>query len=100
MRSHPGLSAVSHRDSRHRRGPRPVGCPSLAYARSIIGVILCIAAAAGVGAGVQSLLDAVPRLVRFGITTTVIVTTAGLLLAYTQGLSPRTVIQSLRGKSD
>ena len=55
-------------------------------------------AAAAAGAGAQALLEGVPTIVRFLVTTGVIVGMVGLLLAYTQGLTPKTVIRALRGE--
>ena len=70
---------------------------SLAYLRAVSGVAACMIAAAAAGWGTRSLvIDQMP-VIRLGATAVAIVLAAGLLLAYTQGLSPRTALRSLRG---
>jgi O-antigen/teichoic acid export membrane protein len=70
---------------------------ALAFFRRIGGVIVCIGAAAIVGAAIQSMTGTLAPVVRLVITSIVIAGTTLVLLAYTQGLSPRTVIRALRG---
>ncbi|MGE0550338.1 MAG: oligosaccharide flippase family protein [Kofleriaceae bacterium] len=69
-----------------------------AFVRSIIGVMGCMIAAGCVGAGIHALLGELPALARFVVTTIAIAGATGLLLAYTQGMSPRTMVRALKGR--
>ncbi|MGE3545227.1 MAG: hypothetical protein AB7L28_14920, partial [Kofleriaceae bacterium] len=69
------------------------------YIRSVIGVIGCILAAGCIGAGAHALMGGIPALARFVLTTIAIAGAAGVFLAYTQGLSPRTLIRALKGEA-
>jgi len=68
-----------------------------AYGRAIGGVLACMVASGGVGFGVDHLLAGQAASLRLLATTIAIVVSAGLLLAYTQGISLRTVRRALRG---
>ncbi|MEZ4402811.1 MAG: oligosaccharide flippase family protein [Kofleriaceae bacterium] len=68
------------------------------FLRSTVGVPLCIGAAAVVGFGVKQLVLGLSLGVRMASVTVAIVAVAGVLLAYTQGLSPRQARAALRGK--
>jgi len=68
---------------------------ALAYLRAVGGVALCMLAAAAIG-GIAHLLVPGPAAIRLVVTAVVIVLAAGLLLAYTQGLSLRTAMRSLK----
>jgi O-antigen/teichoic acid export membrane protein len=71
---------------------------SWAFLRAIAGVGGCMIAAMLIGLGVRMvLLDVVPAPLVLGSVAGVIVVSAGLLLAYTQGLSLRTAKRALQG---
>ncbi|HUS31296.1 MAG TPA: hypothetical protein VMZ53_22450, partial [Kofleriaceae bacterium] len=65
------------------------------YLRAVGGVALCMLAAGGVAAIVYPLLPA-GHGVRALVTTVVVVVVSALLLAYTQGLTLRGVVRSMR----
>lgn len=67
------------------------------FVRQVIGVPLCILAAAAVGQGVKWAMMGTPLAVRLPAITVAIVGVAGVLLAYTQGLSPARARAALRG---
>ncbi len=67
------------------------------FLRQVIGVPLCILAAAAVGQGVKWATMELPLAARLIAVTVVIVGVAGVLLAYTQGLSPARARAALRG---
>jgi O-antigen/teichoic acid export membrane protein len=68
------------------------------YLRRVGGIPLCTAAAMGIGALVRwATLDLTPSL-RFGLVTGSVVAVLSLLLAYTQGISPRAVARALKGE--
>ncbi len=67
-----------------------------AYVRAIGGVATCLIAGGLVGLGVHVALAGVPAVVRLAATSGVIVVTAAALLAYTQGISIRTVTRGLK----
>jgi len=73
---------------------------TIAYLRSIAGVAMCMLLAGVVAWGVHYALGAVPGGVRLAVTAIVVVLVAGLLLAYTQGLSLRTATRALKGDAD
>jgi len=73
-----------------------LGWSALRYARAVGGVAGCMLLGAIVGAGVRHLLAASPAPVRLGAVAAAVVTVSGFLLAYTQGLSLRTAIRSLK----
>ena len=64
----------------------------LEYGKAIGGVALCMIAAAIVGWGVHWALASVPTVIRLGVSSGVIVVITGVLLAYTQGISIRSVM--------
>jgi O-antigen/teichoic acid export membrane protein len=74
---------------------KTLGWSAIAYTRAFGGVALCMLAAGIVAGLVHSVLD-VSAAVRFVITLVVVVLVSGLLLAYTQGLTLRTAIASMR----
>ncbi len=67
------------------------------FVRQVVGVPLCILAAAAVGQGVKWAMMGTPLAVRLPAITVAIVGVAGVLLAYTQGLSPARARAALRG---
>ncbi|HEU0037404.1 MAG TPA: oligosaccharide flippase family protein [Kofleriaceae bacterium] len=71
----------------------------LAYLRAIAGVMACMIAGALAGLGVHVLLAGELAVLRLGVTAAVSVLVAGVLLAYTQGISPRSALQSLKGST-
>lgn len=71
-----------------------------AYVRSVGGVIACLFAAMFGALGVHYLLDASHPLLRFVLTAATVVLIAGFSLAYTQGISIRSVRRSMRGEPD
>ncbi|MBK9032837.1 MAG: oligosaccharide flippase family protein [Myxococcales bacterium] len=68
------------------------------FVRQVIGVPLCIVAATVAGEGTKWALAGAPLAVRMVGVTVVIVGVAGVLLAYTQGLSPRRARAAMRGE--
>jgi len=68
-----------------------------AYLRSIAGVALCMIGGGVVGEGVHWALGSAPTVIRLGVSSGVIVVVSGLLLAYTQGISIRSVMNGLKG---
>ncbi len=67
------------------------------YGRSIVGVFACMVASGAAGAGVHLALAATAPSIRLIATTLAIMASAALLLAYTQGISLRTVRRAMRG---
>lgn len=71
-----------------------------AYARSIAGVAGCMIAAGVVGWGVHWLLaDQLPA-IRLALVSITVAGVTGVLLAYTQGLSLRSAMRSMRADAD
>jgi O-antigen/teichoic acid export membrane protein len=70
------------------------------YLRSVVGVIACMAAALLAALGVHYVLGAQPALLRFLATVATVVLVSGLSLAYTQGISIRSVRRSMGGEPD
>jgi teichuronic acid exporter len=68
----------------------------LEYGKSIGGVALCMIAAAIVGWGVHWALSSMPTVIRLGVSSGVIVVITGVLLAYTQGISIRSVMKGMK----
>jgi hypothetical protein len=66
------------------------------YLRSIAGVSMCMIVGALVGFGVHWLVGSFPAVVRLGVSAGAIVVTIGLLLAYTQGISIRSVLRGIK----
>lgn len=66
------------------------------YLRSIGGVALCMIAGGLVGEGVHWALGGVTTVIRLGVSSGVIVVVIGLLLAYTQGISIRSVMKGMK----
>jgi O-antigen/teichoic acid export membrane protein len=73
-----------------------IGWSALRYARAVIGVAACLLAAGAVAAGVHYMLGDRAPVIRLGMTAVVVIVVAGVLLAYTQGLSMRTALRSMR----
>jgi PST family polysaccharide transporter/lipopolysaccharide exporter len=71
---------------------------TFAYFKSVAGVAACLVAAAGVGLAAHAALAGMPDVVRLVGTAVAIVGVAALLLAYTQGMSLRTALKSMRGE--
>lgn len=70
------------------------------YMRSIGGVALCMIGAGIVGALAHWALGSVPGSIRLATVAGVVVLTAGLLLAYTQGISLRSAKRALSAPPD
>lgn len=69
------------------------------YVKRIIGIPISAAIAAVVSAGVRwFIVDHVPPLVSFVVSGSIMVGLFMLLLAYTQGISPRSVALAVKGK--
>jgi hypothetical protein len=62
------------------------------------GIVLCAGAAVGLSFAVSLLATPLPGLVRFLCASTAMVLAFSGLLARFEGVSPRTIIRSLRGK--
>jgi O-antigen/teichoic acid export membrane protein len=75
---------------------RTLGWSAIAYGRSVGGVALCMLGAGAIAWGVHRVLVVDSAVVRFAVTLVVVVLASGLLLAYTQGLTLRTAIASMR----
>jgi O-antigen/teichoic acid export membrane protein len=71
-----------------------------AYLRSVIGVIACLFAALFVALGVHYVLGSQPAILRFLATCAAVAVVSGFSLAYTQGISIRSVQRSMRGDPD
>jgi hypothetical protein len=67
------------------------------FLRSVSGVAVCMVIGCVLGEVVHYFGAALPIAVRLVVTTAAIVLTIGLLLAYTQGLSIRGAMKSLKG---
>ncbi len=70
---------------------------ALAYLRRVMGVPLSAAAAAGLSAGATWLARSLPHSGRLAVAATTLLVAFGLLLAYTQGISPRSIRRALAG---
>jgi hypothetical protein len=66
------------------------------YGREVGGVAGCMVVSGLAAAGVRYLLGDVPPVITVAVTAATVVLVAGLLLAYTQGLSLRSVMRSLK----
>jgi O-antigen/teichoic acid export membrane protein len=66
------------------------------YLRAVIGVAACLVAAGGVAAAVRYALHDQPPGIRLLGTAGTVVFASGLLLAYTQGISLRSAMRSMR----
>ncbi len=66
------------------------------YLKSIAGVALCMIGGAVVGAAVHWLFGGYVAVVRLGVSAGAIVVSTGLLLAYTQGISIRSTMRSMK----
>lgn len=73
-----------------------IGWSALKYMRAVGGVVGCLFAAGALAAATRYAITVVSPAVELGIVSAVAVLSAGLLLAYTQGLSLRTALRSLR----
>ena len=73
-----------------------LGGSTLMYVRGVGGVAGCMVLAGAAAAGVRSLMGDAPAPVVLGAVAATVIIVAGFLLAYTQGLSPRTVMRSLK----
>lgn len=76
-----------------------LGWSWVAYFRVVRGVAACLIGAGLAAAGVHLLLGGVPPWVRLLVTSVTVTAVAGVLLAYTQGLSLRTARRALRGEA-
>jgi len=70
------------------------------FARSVGGVLACLLVAGVVAFGAHYLLPDVTAGIRLLVTAGIVVVVAGLLLAYTQGLSLRTAMRAMKGEPD
>ena len=75
-----------------------IDLPVMSFVRQVVGVPLCVIAATVVGEGVKWALGGAPMALRMIAITVSIVGVAGVLLAYTQGLSPRRAKAAMRGE--
>lgn len=66
------------------------------YGKSIFGVAMCMIGAGLVGEGVHWALKSLPTVIRLGVSSGVIVVVTGLLLAYTQGISIRSIMKGMK----
>jgi len=73
-----------------------IGFTVLGYFRQVGGVAGCMLLAGLAGATIRYLLGPAPAAVRLGATTAAVLVSAGFLLAYTQGLSLRTMMRSMK----
>ncbi|HEU4615272.1 MAG TPA: hypothetical protein VFS15_24430, partial [Kofleriaceae bacterium] len=73
-----------------------IGWSALKYMRAVGGVVGCLFTAGALAAATRYAITVVSPAVELGIVSAVAVVSAGLLLAYTQGLSLRTALRSLR----
>ncbi len=73
-----------------------IGWSALKYVRAVGGVAGCLFAAGALAAATRYAITDVSPAVELGIVAAVAIVSAGLLLAYTQGLSLRTALRSLR----
>jgi O-antigen/teichoic acid export membrane protein len=69
-----------------------------AYLRAVSGVAGCMVGAGIIGFVIHYVPDGLEPWIRLSITTAVILSITGLLLAYTQGLSLRSARRALRGE--
>ena len=77
-----------------------IGWSVVAYLRAVIGVAGCIVAAALVGAGVRYACGDLPAWLRLLATAGAVVVAAGMLLAYTQGLSVRSAKRAMQAEGE
>ena len=70
---------------------------TFSYFRAIGGVALCMLASAAVALGVHYAIEGAPPALVLAATAVTVVGIAGVLLAYTQGLSLRTAFKALKG---
>jgi O-antigen/teichoic acid export membrane protein len=73
-----------------------IGWSALKYLRAVSGVALCITAAGGVAALVRYGLSGQTAAIKLLGTAGTVILTSGFLLAYTQGLSLRSALRSMR----
>ncbi|HEY5944497.1 MAG TPA: oligosaccharide flippase family protein, partial [Kofleriaceae bacterium] len=73
-----------------------LGWSALRYLRAVSGVALCLIAGGGVGALARYAIGPVTPGIRLLVTAAVVLVTSGILLAYTQGLTVRSALRSLR----
>ncbi len=66
------------------------------YLRPIAGVALCMVAGGVVGEGVHWAIGGVTPIIRLGVSAGAIVLVIGFLLAYTQGISIRSVMKGIK----
>jgi cation transporter-like permease len=67
------------------------------FLRAVMGVPLCILAGGVLGEVVYHFTRRLPAILHIAVTSGVMVLVVGLLLAYTQGLSIRGAMRSLKG---
>lgn len=77
-----------------------IGWSVLKYLRAVAGVASCLLAAGAVAAIVHSQLGGAASGVRLLATAGIVLAVSGVLLAYTQGLSLRSAMRSMREPSD
>jgi teichuronic acid exporter len=68
------------------------------YLRQVIGIPACAAVAMGIGALARWAALPLPPTARLFVVGAVMLLVLGLLLAYTQGISPRSVARAVRGE--
>jgi O-antigen/teichoic acid export membrane protein len=70
------------------------------YVRAVGGVLACLVASGVLALVAHRFMPALAPSLRLLITATVVALSAGLLLAYTQGLSLRTAMRSMKAEAD
>jgi O-antigen/teichoic acid export membrane protein len=73
-----------------------LGWTAMRYAREVAGVAGCMVLAGLAAAGARYLVLDAPMVVRLAVTIATLVLVAGVLLAYTQNMSLRTAMKSLK----
>ncbi len=76
---------------------KQIGITATVYLKRVMGIPGCALLALGAGAGARWLAAPLPYWARLLIVSAVFLTVLGVLLAYLQGISPRTIAMSLRG---
>jgi hypothetical protein len=77
---------------------RQIHLPAAVYLRRVAGIPLCAGLAVALSAGVRWLAADLPALVSLLMSGTTMVAVFLLLLAYTQGISPRSVALAIKGQ--
>jgi len=73
-----------------------IGFTVMSYLRQVAGVAGCMVLAGAVAAGARYAVLGAPPMVSLVVTAATVLAVAGVLLAYTQGLSLRTMMRSMK----